>query len=240
MSKELHNMNRNLCRRIAASIALVVVVGCHSGTKTPAIAQTVAPAARPALAAAPVVNPDGAQSGPVTRTVFYRADSKPTSIPPVLLSKGDQAACKVKVGDVMPALELPQVADAKKTKLASLFGKKATVVVFWKSDRRMSQQQLADTDADVVEMFGKQGVTAVGVAVEKTAKEAADTLKQSKAKFTNLLDEDGKAFAQVGTDRFPRTYVLDPDGKIIWFDIEYSSATRRELHQVLRAIAGDK
>ena len=78
-------------------------------------------------------------------------------MPHVLMSKGDEAACKVKVGDAMPAIELPKLGETGKTKLADLFGKKATVVVFWKGDRRMSQQQLADIGADVVEPFGKAG-----------------------------------------------------------------------------------
>jgi hypothetical protein len=34
--------------------------------------------------------------------------------------------------------------------------------------------------------------------------------------------------------------VLDPTGKIVWFDIEYSLATRRELHQALEVITGGK
>ena len=36
--------------------------------------------------------------------------------------------------------------------------------------------------------------------------------------FPNLLDADGKAFAQVGSEKLPRTFVLDPSGKILWFD----------------------
>ena len=61
-------------------------------------------------------------------------------------------------------------------------------------------------------------------------------LEKAGANFPNLLDADGKAFAQVGSERLPRTYLLDPQGKILWFDIEYSLATRRELHQALRAV----
>ena len=74
----------------------------------------------------------------------------------------------------------------------------------------------------------------------KSAKDAVATFKKAGATFTNLHDADGKAFAQIGSGRFPRTYLLDPSGKIVWFDIEYSLATRRELHQALRVIAGGK
>jgi thiol-disulfide isomerase/thioredoxin len=113
-------------------------------------------------------------------------------------------------------------------------------VIFWKGDRRMTQQQLADIGADIVKPFRNEGVAVVGVAVDKSNKDAEATFKKSGATFPNLHDADGKAFAQVGRGRFPRTYLLDAGGKIVWFDIEYSLATRRELHQALEAITGGK
>ena len=122
-------------------------------------------------------------AGPKVQTAFYRADAKPAAMPRVLLSKGDEAACKVKVGDAMPAIELPKLGGTSKTKLADLLGKKATVVVFWKGDRRMSQQQLADIGPDVVEPFGKQGVAVVGVAVDESAKDAEATVQETGATF---------------------------------------------------------
>lgn len=177
---------------------------------------------------------------PQRRTVSYRADAKPAKIPPVALSKGHEAFCRVKVGDTMPAIELPQIGGgAERKKLSDLFGKKATVVVYWKSDRRMAIEQLADLGPDVIQSFGEKGVAVVGIAVSESSQGAQATLQKAGASFTNLLDADGKVFARVGSDKLPRTYLLDPQGKILWFDIEYSLATRRELHEALRAIAGE-
>jgi peroxiredoxin len=201
----------------------------------PISAQVPPPTAKPVAKAAQTD-----QGSPKVRAAFYRGSGKPAAMPHVLLSKKDEAACKVKVGDAMPAIELPKLGEASKTKLAELFGKNATVVVFWKGDRRMSQQQLADARADIVDPFRNEGVAVVGVTVDESAKDAEATVKKSGANFPNLHDADGKAFAQIGSGRFPRTYVLDPGGKIVWFDIEYSLATRRELHQALEAITGGK
>jgi hypothetical protein len=50
------------------------------------------------------------------------------------------------------------------------------------------------------------------------------------------LDPEGEYFAQLGAGRLPRIYVLDATGKIVWMDIEYSQATRRELRQTLQAL----
>jgi len=172
---------------------------------------------------------------PQRRTVFYRADAAPAEIPPVRLSKGHEALCKVKVGDTMPDVTLPPLTGGAPVKLSSLFGKKATVVVFWSPDRRMAREQLADLGPDVVAPFGEAGVAVVGIAVGAPAA----MLKAATREFPNLLDADGKAFAQVGSEKLPRTYLLDPQGKILWFDIEYSLGTRRELHQALRAVAGE-
>lgn len=246
-------MNRIISRRLATIPALAALVGCGFGVESSApvavakveqaIPQVLADSKQDDAAllakAAPKAAPVG-QAGRKEHTAFYRADAKSSAMPKVIMSKGDQAACRVKVGDTMPAIELPKLEGDGKTKLADLFGKKATVVVFWKGDRRMGQQQLADLGNDVVQPFGKEGVSVVGVAVDQSPQEAQQALKKVGATFTNLSDADGKAFALMGTGRFPRTYVLDPSGKIVWFDIEYSMATRRELHQALRSLADGK
>ena len=163
------------------------------------------------------------------------AEKQPAKIPPVALSKAHAALCKVIVGDTMPEITLSPLAGGAPVTLSSLFGEKATVVVFWSPDRRMAREQLADLGPDVVAPFGESGVAVVGIAVGAPAA----MLKAAKREFPNLLDADGKAFAEVGSEKLPRTYLLDPQGEILWFDIEYSLGTRRELHQALRAITGD-
>lgn len=180
------------------------------------------------------------ESHPRGRTAFYRADTGPAEIPPVVLSKGHEALCKVKVGDTMPEIDLPGIVggDTRK-RLSSMYGRAATVVVFWKSDRRMAREQLADLGPDVLQRFGDRGVAIVTIAVGESAESALATVQQIGGAFPTLLDRDGEAFTKVGSEKLPRTYLLDPQGKILWFDIEYSHATRRELHQALRAVAGD-
>jgi len=167
------------------------------------------------------------------------AAKPPAEIPPVTLSKAHEALCKVKVGDHMPDITAPPLGGQAPEKLATHFGKKATVVVFWKVDSRMSREQLADMGPDVVEPFAEAGVAVIGVAVGAAEADAQTALQKAGAKFYSLLDADRKAFAKVGSQKLPRTYLLDPKGKILWFDIEYSLGTRRELNQALRALAGE-
>jgi peroxiredoxin len=251
-------MNQNGMMRVffanAVTVALVVAgCGAEKAQEPKAPPKAEKATSQPAAEKAPTTGPQliapanepkqeenvtpAEDEGPQNRTAFYRADAAPAVMPKVVLSKGHQALCKVKVGDVMPAIELPQIGGAAKP-IAELYGKAATVLVFWKSDRRMSREELADLGPDVVDLFGESGVAVVGVAVNEKDAAAQAVIKKAGANFVNILDADGKAFAQVGSERLPRTFVLDPQGKILWFDIEYSAATRRELHQALRAVTG--
>jgi peroxiredoxin len=179
-------------------------------------------------------------NGRQKRTAFFRADaSQPAVIPVVKLSKGHEALSRVNVGDTMPTIELEQLGGGRR-RIADLAGRTATVVLFWKPGRRMTDQLLHDVGPDVIEPFGGAGVAVVGVAVGEAGASAQAALERAGASFPNLLDSDGSAFTQVGSEKLPRAYLLDPQGKILWFDIEYSLATRRELHQALRAVTADQ
>lgn len=156
------------------------------------------------------------------------------TVPEVQLSQQHAELARVKVGDSLPEIELPQVRGGT-AKLSALYGKAATVVVFWKGDRQMALDLLADLGPDVVEKYGSRGVEVVGVAVNEESADAESTVEKTEASFPQLLDADGKAFEQVGAEKLPWTFVLDADGKVVYFDLEYSLATRRELQQALLA-----
>lgn len=152
-------------------------------------------------------------------------------VPPVLLSTQHQAMCLVGVGDAMPELALTTDGGAKG--LADLQGKTATVVAFVGHEHWMNPQLIADLPGDVLEPYGAKGVAVVLVKVaESPAKVPQDS------PLTVVTDASGAGFAKVGSGRQPRVYVLDAAGKIVWFDIEYSRSTRRELKQTLASVAG--
>jgi hypothetical protein len=52
-------------------------------------------------------------------------------------------------------------------------------------------------------------------------------------KIVSLVDADGALFRQFATSLLPRTYVLDKNRTILWFDIEYSQSTQRDLVNTL-------
>ncbi|MCA9246705.1 MAG: redoxin domain-containing protein [Planctomycetales bacterium] len=157
----------------------------------------------------------------------------------VKLTEGHEAICKVGVGDAMPTIELPNL-DGAPTSISSLLGRRATVVVFYDQKHAFARMQLADITPDVIEPFADQGVQVVAVAVDQSAAEARDSLTLAGAELPTLVDANGEAFAQVGSSRLPRTYVLDGEGKIVWFDIEYSRSTRRELVAAVAHLTGEQ
>lgn len=154
--------------------------------------------------------------------------------PEVVLSARHQKLTKVKVGDALPALQL-SAADGKPVAVKERYGKQATVVAVVGEPYWATRQLLADLPRDVTAAYGERGVTAVVMATGEKAKLPSDT-----EGFTPLADPDGQQFSKLGNGRLPRVYVLDGQGKIVWFDIEYSQSTRRELKQALDAMAGSR
>jgi peroxiredoxin len=241
---------------VIAAWGLCLAIGCsqnappeaetvvHVADDKPADSES-APKPLPAAEdAEPIADSEPASSevestAPVKQAEFLEAvdgpaTSEPATAPPVELSAEHAELAKVKVGDSLPEAELPKVGGGK-AKLSSLYGKAATVVVFWKGDRQMALDELADLGPDVVEKLGSRGVEVVGVAVDQPAAAAQKTLQAAEAKFPTLVDADGKAFEKIGAEKLPWTLVVDADGKIVWFDLEYSLSTRRELQQALLA-----
>ena len=169
---------------------------------------------------------------PFTYTARKSVTPPPPAIPLVLLSEGHKRLCKVDVGDSFPQLSLPRLGGPT-TALASLRGKQATVVLFWHPDRWMARMALVDMQRDVASKFPAEKVAVVGIAVRQAAGPVQTSLNEVQATFPQLLDTSGTAFAAVGSAALPRIYVLNTAGKIVWFDIEYSEGTRRELQQAL-------
>jgi peroxiredoxin len=135
----------------------------------------------------------------------------------------------------MPAPELTDL-KGKSRDPQELAGSNATVVVLWQGAGTRTRMLLADLGPDVLETFGGSGVNVIGVSVKQDVATTEQQLAAAKASFPVLLDADGAASAQVGKGKLPRVYVVNSEGRVVWFDIEYSRATRRELRQTLEAL----
>jgi peroxiredoxin len=158
-------------------------------------------------------------------------DIEPTR-PIVLLSVGHQQMCRVNVGDAMPALTLTDI-HGNETSLAALYGAKLSVVLFWTADHPYAKEQFDRFEREIVKPYGQHGVATITINEGNSAEEVKAMAEQPAVEYPMLLDAEGTALSAVGTEKLPRTYLLDPSGRILWFDIEYSESTRRELKNAI-------
>lgn len=159
----------------------------------------------------------------------------PPVVPVVEMTKGHADTCLVKVGDQLPAGQLPDLAG-KPQDLAKLFGDKLTVVVFFREGQDASLTELSDLAVGVASPLSRRGVKVVGVCERGAAANAEAICKQAGVSFPVLLDADGAYFSRLATGKMPRTYLLDNTGKILWFDIDYTRDTRHDLREALRTL----
>jgi peroxiredoxin len=159
-------------------------------------------------------------------------------MPKVILTGTHSDSCLVKVGDVMPVAELPDVGGGMHS-LADLYGEKLTVVFFWKRSKLYAVAEFEDLDGDIAAPYLEKGVRVIGINVGDSPEQVAAQIQRVDAKFANLLDPNEAFFAQVATEKLPRTYLLDSQGRILWFDLEYSPSTRRNLERGIKFVLGE-
>lgn len=210
---------------LAVAVLSIGVIGCRPGEE-------------PSDSGGKKVSRPAKSRGQTEGTTIIKAPPPPpvpTVIPKVKLSKTQADSCRVAVGGVMPEGTLPQLGGSP-VPLSSLYGKALTVVCFWKSDDLFAVAELGDLQSDVAGPFSEKDVQVIGINVGDPAPLATEKLRTQQATFPTLLDTNGEFFAKVATESLPRTYLLDAQGKILWFDIGYQRSTRRDLLQGIQVV----
>ncbi len=162
----------------------------------------------------------------------------PPTIPKVILPESLAATCLVKAGDPMPQGQLLDLEGQGKP-IQGFFGEKLTVVFFWSARSMYAPGALEHLSKEVAGPFGEKGVRVVTVNEGDTPQAVLQMIETLPTPLPSLMDPDGQYFAQVAKDRPLRPYLLDSQGKILWFDIEYSESTRRDLIQSIRVALGE-
>lgn len=222
----------------AVVLLATAAVGCREQTTESGPAQSGTPAEQtnqqpprsddPSQAAAPTDTPE---------------ELPPQTIPEVKLTEALRDTCLVDVGDPMPEAELPDLGGRMQS-LSGLFGQTLTVVCFWsRGSSEYSEMRAVDVleflSKDVAEPFADHGVRVIGINEGDPAEVVGQIVGRAQAAFPVLLDPQGTLFSQVAKERMPRTYLLDADGKILWFDVEYSVSSRRDLITGIQFVLGE-
>jgi peroxiredoxin len=213
----------------AALIAGLLIVGCQPNapeTPKPSAPSAAQPAAPEPGAKPPKKHARGAEQP--TEKVELPKPPEPKAIPKVSLSEEAQATNRVKVGDKLPGGELTDLAG-KPQAIEKLLGPKVSVLFFWTAESRYSIAEVEDLQADVFQPMAAKGVQVVGINLDQDAKKARQAAEAAGAKFPILLDPGKKYFGKLATDKPMRTYLVDAQGVIRWFDLEYSRSTERDL-----------
>ncbi|MBN2476257.1 MAG: TlpA family protein disulfide reductase [Pirellulales bacterium] len=166
------------------------------------------------------------------------------TIPKVELAEQDYATCLVRVGDPLPEGTLPDT-SGQLHKLTDLRGERLTVICFWAGGKPpygplRAAGLLEDLQKDYAQPYAEKGLRVIGVNQGDAADAAQQQIQAAGVTFPVLLDPLGAYFAGIATEKLPRLYVLDAQGKILWFDIEYSEITRDKLRQAVEVAMQEK
>lgn len=181
---------------------------------------------------------------PKSKRTKSQASSLQHTIPKVVLTDALRSYCLVFVGDKMPDGEVTS-SDGKKHSVQSLYGEKLTVVYFWTEGtsnyaKLSAMSALNDMQTDLIEPYSTKGLKVVGIEANDSPQKVSKELEQNGIKIPCYFDENGSYFGKVAKSMFPRIYLLDSTGKILWFDTEYSRSTRRNLSEAVLAVLGEK
>ena len=219
---------------------LAACLGCPGGQPTNPPTEGNAAAGKPS--AAPTDRGTAKEGATDATAVPPAAPVEKPKIPEVHLTEDLQKSSHIRVGSSVPDAELPDLAGNRHA-VRSLFGKRLTILVFFKGngiyDRMLSSELLQDMQRDVATAYGKDGISVIAVDVRDEASVAREIAGEAKASFPVLLDADGAYFDQFASEKLPRIYAIDPSGKVLWFDLEYSPTTRYGLKQTILFLLGE-
>jgi peroxiredoxin len=140
-------------------------------------------------------------------------------------------------GKPAPDLSQPDL-DGKPFTLADVKGKKAVLVVFWATWCGPCNKEMPFLIALHKEYAGR-GVMIVGVSTDSSSSGLKAFVAKKGLPYLNLHDADGKASKLYGAKSIPRTFLIDPSGKVVkawvgWSGEEEEKEILAELAKLLK------
>ncbi|HUJ24137.1 MAG TPA: TlpA disulfide reductase family protein [Bryobacteraceae bacterium] len=118
----------------------------------------------------------------------------------------------VGVGDSAPGFSI--TADNGRTVSRNDFGGKLLVLNFWATWCQPCVEEIPSLDQFQREL-ASSGVVVLGVSVDKDPKAYQRFLNRAHVSFMTARDPDNKINAEYGTFKFPETYIINRDGKVL-------------------------
>lgn len=155
-------------------------------------------------------------------------------IPSVVLSEQHAAASLFQMGGSLTEFSA-QDAIGDLRRIGDHLGDAATAVVFWNADEPTSLEQLADVNTLLLEPYGDLGIRVILINPLQSPDDVEQVLAELHPSVTALFT----SALEVKTDeteepQLPQTFLLDEEGTVVWYDVEYSRSTRRDLNEAIR------
>jgi len=118
----------------------------------------------------------------------------------------------VGVGDSAP--DFTVVADNGRTVSLGNFGGRLLILNFWATWCPPCIQEMPSLD-ELQKRFKESGVVVLGLSVDKNEKDYRNLLSKANVSFLTARDPENRINQEYGTFKFPETYIISKDGKVI-------------------------
>jgi len=118
----------------------------------------------------------------------------------------------IEEGDTAPSFSIKT--DSGKTITTKDFGGKLLVLNFWATWCPPCVEETPSLVA-LSNRLGPKGLTVVGVSVDTDAKAYEGFIRRFGVKFETFRDPESNISASYGTFKYPETYIIDRNGKVV-------------------------
>ena len=139
----------------------------------------------------------------------------------------------VVVGDSAPDFSI--TADNGRTVSAGNFGGKLLVLNFWATWCPPCINEIPSLD-QFQKLFASSGVVVLGVSVDKDEQVYKRFLSRAKVSFMTARDPGNKINAEYGTFKFPETYLINSDGKVVMKVINETDWTAPKMLDFVKSL----
>jgi len=139
----------------------------------------------------------------------------------------------VNVGDAAP--DFAVVADSGRKISRADFGGRLLVLNFWATWCPPCIEEMPSLD-ELQRRLGPSGLVVVGVSVDKSEKAYRNFLQRAKVSFQTARDPEAGISAEYGTFKYPETYLIDTNGKVLQKHIGPKLWTDEKLVSDIRSL----
>lgn len=145
---------------------------------------------------------------------------------------GPRAGGPVRVGGEAPAYAA-ETLDGQRGSLAQMRGKPVLLNV-WATWCHPCRQEVPALE-ELHKAYGPRGLQVIGVSIDQGDQEKGirEFMREYNASYPVWLDPDGEVATTFSTVGVPNTFLIGPDGQVLWKHVGPVAATDPELRRLI-------